>query len=86
MEYVMHWVPKNFMFGCIFWAAVVVLKLEVQECNSLVFVRSLTRHLCWEKTVWIISNHLAVRLRLDSTLSKGSVWDVELPGHSVLAG
>lgn len=33
----------------------------------------------WEIMVWMISNHLAVGLHLDSGLSKGSVWDVDVP-------
>ncbi len=37
--------------------------------------------LSWEKMVWMISNHLAVRLHLDSSLSKGSVWDVDASDH-----
>ncbi len=43
-------------------------------------------HLSWEKMFWMIFNRLAVRLQHVSSLSKGSVWDVEVPDQFSCAG
>lgn len=39
------------------------------------------KHSFWQNVFWIISNHLAVGLHSDSSLSKASVLDVETPDN-----
>lgn len=64
------YISQSFSLSC----GEAVLNLKVQECNrnTLVFVRSFSL-----STACIISDHLANRLHIDSSLMKSSMWDVE---------
>lgn len=43
-------------------------------------------HMSWDIMVWMVISHLAMWPHTVSSLSKGSVWDVDVPDHLSRAG